>query len=100
MVTILSPGFAPSYLDYAEGWILQRTVHAAVVAGDQPNSIVLCEHNSVYTAGTRTEAKHRPTGDIPLLTLIEAEASPGTGLVNSLGTPSSDCLTQKMLSAS
>lgn len=67
MVTILSPGFAPSCLDYTEGWILQRTVHAAVVAGDQPNSIVLCEHNSVYTAGTRTEDQHRPTGDIPVV---------------------------------
>ncbi len=51
----------PGLVDYVEAWEKQREVHAAVVAGDQPDTILLLEHPSVFTAGKRTEPEDRPT---------------------------------------
>ena len=47
--------------DYRELWALQREVHAEVVAGTRPGTVILVEHTSVYTAGKRTAAWDRPT---------------------------------------
>ena len=47
-------------IDYLEAWELQREVHARVVAGDQPGTVLLLEHPPVFTAGKRTEAHERP----------------------------------------
>ena len=49
-------------VDYAEAWELQRSLHAEVVAGDAPDTLLLLEHPSVYTAGKRTEPADRPAG--------------------------------------
>ncbi len=57
----------PQRLDYRDGWALQRLLHEQVVAGTRPDSLVLCEHESVYTAGTRTQPEDRPAGDIPVV---------------------------------
>ncbi|MEB4616395.1 lipoyl(octanoyl) transferase LipB [Leucobacter sp. M11] len=67
MVTILTPGYAPDFLEYPEGWALQRSVHAGVVAGSRPDTLILCEHRPVYTAGTRTRPEHRPGGSTPVV---------------------------------
>ncbi len=53
-------GFNPDYVDYMAGWARQREVHAAVVAGDEPDTVLLLEHSAVYTAGKRTEPHERP----------------------------------------
>ena len=53
-------GFNPDYVDYMAGWARQREVHAAVVAGDEPDTVLLLEHSTVYTAGKRTEPHERP----------------------------------------
>ncbi len=50
----------PEPLDYTEGWDLQRRIHAEVVAGDSPDTLLLLEHAAVYTAGRRTEPLDRP----------------------------------------
>jgi lipoyl(octanoyl) transferase len=47
-------------MEYEQAWELQRTLHAEVVAGTSPNSLLLLEHPSVYTAGRRTEEFERP----------------------------------------
>ncbi len=47
--------------DYRELWALQREIHAAVVAGTRPDTVILVEHANVYTAGKRTAAWDRPT---------------------------------------
>ncbi len=49
------------HVDYAEAWELQRTLHAEVAAGSRPDTLVLLEHASVYTAGKRTATRERPT---------------------------------------
>lgn len=46
--------------DYREMWALQREIHADVVAGTRPDTVILVEHTSVYTAGKRTAAWDRP----------------------------------------
>ncbi len=46
--------------DYRELWTLQREIHADVVAGTRPDTVILVEHTSVYTAGKRTAAWDRP----------------------------------------
>lgn len=55
-------GFAPELVDYRWAWERQRTVHAAVVSGEAPDTVLLCEHASVFTAGARTRASERPKG--------------------------------------
>ena len=50
----------PGVVDYLAAWDEQRRIHAAVVAGEQPDTILLLEHPSVFTAGKRTEAADRP----------------------------------------
>jgi lipoyl(octanoyl) transferase len=60
-------GFAPDYVDYMAAWGRQRDVLAAVVAGDQPDTVLLLEHKAVYTAGKRTEPHERPFDSTPVI---------------------------------
>ena len=53
--------FAPNYLGYLEGFELQKKVHAEVVAGKRADTVLLLEHQSVYTAGKRTELSELPS---------------------------------------
>ena len=60
-------GFAPDYVDYLRAWDHQRQVHAQVVAGELPDTVLLLEHAAVYTAGKRTEAHERPLDGTPVI---------------------------------
>jgi lipoyl(octanoyl) transferase len=60
-------GFAPDYVDYKAAWDRQLRVHAAVVAGDEPDTVLLLEHAAVYTAGKRTEPHERPFDSTPVI---------------------------------
>jgi lipoyl(octanoyl) transferase len=62
-LTVLRPGL----VDYVEAWDKQREIHAAVAAGTQPDTILLLEHPSVFTAGKRTEPADRPTDGSPVV---------------------------------
>lgn len=48
---------------YRRTWDLQASLHADRVAGDIPDTLLLLEHEPVYTAGRRTEAWERPRAD-------------------------------------
>ncbi|WP_435744500.1 lipoyl(octanoyl) transferase LipB [Microbacterium sp. PMB16] len=67
MLDILTPGFAPNPVPYTEGWELQRRVHADVVDGTRPDTLILLEHEAVYTAGKRTEPHERPQDGTPVV---------------------------------
>lgn len=67
MLDILTPGFAPDFVPYTEGWELQRRVHADVVDATRPNTLILLEHEAVYTAGKRTEPQERPHDGTPVV---------------------------------
>jgi lipoyl(octanoyl) transferase len=47
-------------VDFGVSMELQRLVHARVVAGEAPDSVLLLEHPPVYTAGRRTKPLERP----------------------------------------
>ena len=52
---------------YEEAWALQRELHAARVDGTGPDTLLLLEHPSVYTAGRRTEPHERPFDGTPVI---------------------------------
>jgi lipoyl(octanoyl) transferase len=52
--------FAPDYLSYTDGLALQQRIHEQVVAGARSDTVLLLEHQSVYTAGKRTEEHELP----------------------------------------
>ena len=54
-------------IEYQAGWDKQRSIHAGVVLKALPDTIVLLEHASVYTAGRRTESFERPTDGTPVV---------------------------------
>jgi lipoyl(octanoyl) transferase len=45
---------------YAEAWDQQRALHVRRVADEIADTVLLLEHEPVYTAGKRTEAWERP----------------------------------------
>ena len=53
-------GLGHELVDYESAWELQRQIHAAVVAGDREDTVLLLEHADVYTAGRRTASRERP----------------------------------------
>ena len=62
-------GTGTDALDYLAAWELQRQVHAEVVAGERPDTVLLLEHPPTYTAGKRTEPHERPadSGGAPVI---------------------------------
>jgi lipoyl(octanoyl) transferase len=52
---------------YLEAWDEQRRLHAAVAAGTGPPTVLLLEHEPVYTAGKRTLAVERPFDGTPVI---------------------------------
>jgi lipoyl(octanoyl) transferase len=60
MLQIVEAGLAPAYVPYLEGWAMQRRIHDEVVAGTRADTMLLLEHDAVYTAGRRTETHERP----------------------------------------
>jgi lipoyl(octanoyl) transferase len=53
-------------IDYSSAWELQRELADARVAGG-PDTLLLLEHPSVYTAGKRTEPHERPVDGVPVI---------------------------------
>lgn len=62
-------GLSPTPIDYLAAWDLQREVHEQVVAGTQPDTVLLLEHPPVFTAGKRTRPDDRPAdpGGAPVI---------------------------------
>jgi lipoyl(octanoyl) transferase len=62
-LSILRPGLVP----YEEALLQQRAVHQEVAQGNRPNTLILLEHPSVYTAGKRTSEIEKPTDGTPVI---------------------------------
>ncbi len=52
---------------YQQAWDEQRRLHAAVAAGTEPGTVLLLEHEPVYTAGKRTLPEERPFDGTPVV---------------------------------
>ncbi len=57
------PGLQP----YVATWEDQRAIHADVVARIRPDTVLLLEHEAVFTAGRRTEPADLPTDGTPVV---------------------------------
>jgi lipoyl(octanoyl) transferase len=60
---IVRAGLVP----YERAWAQQREIHDNVVEGRSPDTVLLLEHPSVYTAGKRTEPWERPSDGTPVI---------------------------------
>lgn len=60
-------GFGEQAVEYREAWQEQRRVHSARFADEMPDTCLLLEHLSVYTAGRRTEDSERPLDGTPVV---------------------------------
>lgn len=54
-------------IDYADAWEMQRGLAVARADGQAPDTLLLLEHPSVYTAGKRTEPADRPIDGTPVI---------------------------------
>ena len=54
-------------VEYQKAWDHQREIQSDVIEGRIPNTLILLEHPSVYTAGRRTEIHERPTDGTPVI---------------------------------
>lgn len=52
---------------YEEAWAMQRDLHAQRVAGEIDDTVLLLQHDPVYTAGRRTEVWERPADGTPVV---------------------------------
>jgi lipoyl(octanoyl) transferase len=54
-------------LEYESALELQRKIHMEVASGNRPNTLLMLEHPSVYTAGKRTQEFEKPTDGTPVI---------------------------------
>jgi lipoyl(octanoyl) transferase len=80
-------GFGAAAVAYQSGWDLQREIHAQVVAGTLPDTVLLLEHQSVYTAGRRTEDFERPLDGTPVVDVDRGGKITWHGLGQLVGYP-------------
>jgi lipoyl(octanoyl) transferase len=67
VVDIVVTGLSANSVPYIEALELQRATHRAVASGRSPDTVLLLEHPSVYTAGKRTEPFERPADGTPVI---------------------------------
>jgi len=67
MLDVVVLGMSDDPVPYSQGWDLQRKVHADVVSAARTNTLLLLQHEAVYTAGKRTEASERPVDGTPVI---------------------------------
>lgn len=54
-------------VDYQYAWNLQKEIHADVVSGSIPDTVLLLQHSPTFTAGKRTEPGERPFDGTPVI---------------------------------
>lgn len=67
MIDFVVTGLSANSVPYLSGLEQQRALHSAVAEGRAPDTVMLLEHESVYTAGKRTEPHERPTDGTPVI---------------------------------
>ena len=77
----------PGILDYQTAWQLQRDTLDGVVAGTTPNTLILLQHPSVYTAGRMTKIDERPQDGTPVIDVDRGGKITWHGLGQIVGYP-------------
>ena len=74
-------------MDYQAAWQLQRETLEGIVAGTTPNTLILLEHPSVYTAGRMTKLDERPVDGTPVIDVDRGGKITWHGLGQIVGYP-------------
>ncbi len=77
----------PGILDYQTAWQLQRDTLEGIVAGTTPNTLILLQHPSVYTAGRMTKIDERPLDGTPVIDVDRGGKITWHGLGQIVGYP-------------
>lgn len=64
-VLALDPGSQTT--PYEAAWKMQRQIHDEVASGQRPDTLLLVEHDEVFTAGSRTQPGDRPVDGSPVI---------------------------------
>jgi len=67
VIDFVVTGLSANSVPYLSGLETQRALHAAVVEGRAPDTVMLLEHESVFTAGKRTQNHERPSDGTPVI---------------------------------
>jgi lipoyl(octanoyl) transferase len=74
-------------IDYLSAWKMQKQIHEKVVNDTEPNTLLILQHPSVYTAGRRTEISDRPLDDTPVIDVDRGGKITWHGLGQIVGYP-------------
>ena len=74
-------------IDYLRAWELQKEIQEKVISNFEPNTLLLLQHPSVYTAGRRTEITDRPLDSTPVIDVDRGGKITWHGLGQIVGYP-------------
>ena len=74
-------------IDYLTAWKMQKEIQEKVISNIDPNTLLLLQHPSVYTAGRRTEITDRPLDNTPVIDVDRGGKITWHGLGQIVGYP-------------
>jgi lipoyl(octanoyl) transferase len=74
-------------IDYLSAWQMQKEIQEKVINNIEPNTLLIMEHPSVYTAGRRTEVSDRPLDNTPVIDVDRGGKITWHGLGQIVGYP-------------
>jgi lipoyl(octanoyl) transferase len=74
-------------IDYLSAWEMQKEIQEKVINNIEPNTLLIMEHPSVYTAGRRTEISDRPLDNTPVIDVDRGGKITWHGLGQIVGYP-------------
>jgi len=74
-------------IDYLSAWQIQKEIQEKVINDIDPNTLLLLQHPSVYTAGRRTEISDRPLDNTPVIDVDRGGKITWHGLGQIVGYP-------------
>jgi lipoyl(octanoyl) transferase len=74
-------------IDYLSAWQTQKEIQEKVINNIDPNTLLLLQHPSVYTAGRRTEISDRPLDNTPVIDVDRGGKITWHGLGQIVGYP-------------
>ena len=77
----------PGIVEYLTAWQLQRDTLNGIVTGTTPNTLILLQHPSVYTAGRMTKLDERPQDGTPVIDVDRGGKITWHGLGQIVGYP-------------
>ena len=74
-------------IEYLSAWQMQKELQEKVINNIEPNTLLIMEHPSVYTAGRRTEISDRPLDNTPVIDVDRGGKITWHGLGQIVGYP-------------